>query len=126
MTRHFPLVAVAADRDAVASPLRALRGNGPGAATFRSVVQALSASPFLDLSGGLDDARNRPHDTLELRYFNAQSLASGSCELVIASPPIACRCSPLRADPPFDQHALQRRVERPLFHLQHIFRLLLD
>src|SRR5277367_1528393 len=56
-----------------------------------------------------------------LRLFHSQLLAAGACQLVETRPPIILRQSPLTLDPPALLDAVQRRIQRALFHLEHLF-----
>src|SRR6185437_11965962 len=75
---------------------------------------------------GLNDPRNCAHHALELRDLHDELLASCRRELVVAGAAIAGGGAPSRDDPALDEHALQRRIERPFFDLQYIFGGLLD
>jgi hypothetical protein len=77
-------------------------------------------------SGGLNYPRDRPDDALELRHFKRQLFASSFGELVVARAAVAGRGAPLCGDPPFDEHALERRIERAFFHLQRVVGGVLD
>src|SRR6202162_3144431 len=71
-------------------------------------------------SSGLDDSRNGAHHPLELRYFNPELLFARARKRVVPGAAVAGRHTPLRRHPTFDQHPLQRRIERTFFYLQYL------
>src|SRR5580704_5965283 len=71
-------------------------------------------------SGGLDNPRDCAHDALKLRDLDAQLFLPGGGEGVVAGAAVTGRHSPLGSDPTFQQHALQRGVERAFLHLENI------
>src|ERR1022692_2899475 len=92
-----------------------------------SLLQSSARLSIYDfVSGWLDDPSNSRHHAFELADFGGQLLLPGGGQVVIPRAPVIFRLAPLGQDPSFNQHALQRWVERPFFHLQDIFRLLLD
>jgi hypothetical protein len=77
-------------------------------------------------SGRLDDAGYGAHDTVELGYLDTELLLASASEAVVAGAAIARRHTPLRCNPAFDQHSLQRRVKRALLNLKHLVGAILD
>lgn len=73
-----------------------------------------------------DYARDRSHDTLELRQLDVQLFAARGSQLVLACPAVSFSRAPLRGHPTFDRHPLQRGIQRAFFNLEDIIRYPLD
>ena len=67
-----------------------------------------------------------PNIASNCAFSNAELLPSGGRQRVDARPPVRRRRLPRRGHPALGQHPLQRRVERPLFDLQRLFRQFVD
>src|SRR5579859_776188 len=74
----------------------------------------------------LDDAGDGAHHSLKLGDLNAQLPLAVGGEGVVAGATVAGSDSPLCGDPAFDQHALERWVERAFLDLEDVFGVPLD
>jgi len=66
------------------------------------------------------------HYAFEFAQLAAELFSAFGGQCVIAGAPVIFRLAPLGNGPTFDQHALQRGIERSLFHLQNFVGGLLD
>src|SRR5947209_1932898 len=110
---------------AAASLLPDRHRNGPGPIASRAAVPVHlatpSTSPFLPaLLSRLQHTSNSGRHPLVSRNLRQQLLATRGSQLVVARPPVSLRYTPLCPHPAFDQHSLQRRIQGPLLHLQHV------
>src|SRR5579872_1009668 len=80
----------------------------------------------LFLSRRLNHPHDRSHHPLKLFRLRFHLLLTRWSHPVISRAPVLVGHAPLGLDPAFHQHALQRRIQRSFFHLQHILRNLLN
>src|SRR5579863_125022 len=76
--------------------------------------------------GRLDDPRYRLHHSLKLRYFRFHLLAAQWSQPVVPRPAVFRSDAPVRLHPPFQQHPLQRGIQRPFLNAQHFLGHLLN
>src|SRR5215204_6827274 len=70
--------------------------------------------------GGEEDRRDGGHELGEALRLRLELAATGGRELVEARLAAELRHPPLRVDPPLPLHAVERRVERALLHLDGV------
>jgi len=75
---------------------------------------------MVHLSDGLDNTDDGAEDALELLLLGSKLFAAGGSQFVVAGAAIAGSDAPLGRDQAFDEHALERRVERTFFDLEHV------
>src|SRR5689334_10834726 len=73
------------------------------------------------LSGGLQHFGDGRRYVIPLRLPFGKLLPAPPRQLVEARPPVIVRDPPLALDPAFLFNAVDGRVERPLFDLEHVF-----
>jgi hypothetical protein len=66
------------------------------------------------------------HDTIKLRKLHAELLLARTGQPVISSPPVIFRRPPFTDDPTFNQHSLQRGIERAFLDFKNVVRVLLN
>src|SRR6185369_16726867 len=74
----------------------------------------------------LHDQLNRTHQLIEFFRFPLQLLAAFRRQFIETCLAIVLRHTPLRFHPSFDEHAIERWIERPVFNDERAFRGFLD
>ena len=65
---------------------------------------------------------DRSRDALVRLNLVGQLLAARGRQTVVAGAAVPVSAAPFALDPALDEHSLERRIERPFFHLKHLIR----
>src|SRR6185436_19393697 len=79
---------------------------------------AAKQGQHMGLLSRLEDSGNGPRDAVVPLQLLGELLPAGGREPVIPRASVLLGFAPLARNPPFDEHALEGRVERPFFDLQ--------
>src|SRR5262245_14417766 len=114
-------------RSAPTRRLHVPRLQGPGARGSRGRdrrsrrTTAAAAPPRSDVSYRSQQASDRPDDLRPPRLLRGQLAPSSRREAIELQLPPARILLPSRGNPSATRQPLKRRIQRPVFHLQHVF-----